>query len=281
MSNSPSNLVRYGSFDETALEEQSRKVNDLAGQIFVKIEPGDNIFRFLPPPPGKNTPFRVTAMHYIDAVPGLDKQLVFACPRHESRTPCLACQKADELSRSANPHDRERGQKIAANLRVYAAVVQRNDPDMVPKVLSFGKQIFDQLKAIRKNPRLGGDFTNPTEQGFDIIISRAGTGKNDTKYVVSADRNNSALHPDPTVIQQILDAAPNLELQVNPIVPEQLFAMWGEVAMRGGPAPSAPQGPSRWSPPAAPAAHQPPITTTGRAVQDAQEFDDDFNPIKR
>lgn len=283
-------IIRYGSFDESVLDEQSAQVNDLSGQMFIKPEVGENVYRFLPPPIGRrNSPFRITAMHYVEAIPGLEKQLVFACPRHELKVACVVCQKAEELTRSPNPLDRDRAKDLQARLSIYSNVVNRRSPEPVVKVLRFGKQVWDQLKNIRKNPRLGGDFTDPTAKGFDIILIRTGTGKNDTEYTVSADRVNTPLHQDPAVIQLLIDSQPDLDSLVDPVVPEQLRAIWGGMmgvpAHQAGPVPGGSTMPSRWAPPPLPSASAaPPIQTAGRAVKDAQqviEYDEDYNPIVR
>lgn len=288
-------IVRYGTFDDTTFDQQAAQIDDLGGSIYIKAEVGENVFRFLPPPLGRNTPIRVTAMHYVDAVPGLQKTLVFACPRHELKQPCIVCAKADELVRSPNPVDRERGKRFAANLRVYACVVNRHSPEPVVKVYAFGKQVFDQLKAIRKSPRLGGDFTNPSETGFDIVIIRVGTGQNDTKYTVSADRSPSPLHPDPAFAQLLIDNQPDLDSLVEPIIPDALILAWGAAA-RGSvyqPAPGPAQAPgvlpSRFIPPSVAGTSQMPGAAgvpahsprAADSVQKVVEYDDDFNEIRK
>lgn len=65
-------IAKYTGFDAKMLEEADGKVEAIGGSIFIGLEVGDTIIRFLPAPVGTN-PFRVTSMHYVDAVPGLEK----------------------------------------------------------------------------------------------------------------------------------------------------------------------------------------------------------------
>jgi hypothetical protein len=269
-------IVRYASFSIEELDKQSEAVSDLSGRQFMALEVGENVVRFLPSPLGRTSPFRVTALHFVDAVPGLDKLVVFACPRHELKQTCIVCQRAEEMSRSANPIDRERGSKISAGLQVYANVLNRHSGTPQVKTLKFGKTIFDQLKAIRKNPRLGGDFTDPTEKGFDVVIIREGTGRTDTKYTVVPARESSVLWPDVAMMQDLIELQPNLDSLVEPIVPAQLEAIFMSAAGRG---PAPPQGVPgtavrSWSPPAA---ARPVVQTVGTAVQDVQSVAADAN----
>jgi hypothetical protein len=60
------------------------------------------------------------------------------------------------------------------------------------QVFGFGKMIHEALVKIRSDEDAGGDFCNP-DTGFDIIIDRKGTGKNDTEYTVMAARKQSKL----------------------------------------------------------------------------------------
>jgi len=228
-----SNIVKYGSFSVTALDEEDKKAEAIAGSVFVNLTPGEHVLRFLPPPLGKESPFRITAIHYIDAVPGLDKMVVFACPRVELKEPCPACAEVARLNSTKNPLDKERANRISASLKVYANVIERSNEDAGPRVIGFGKMIWDQLKAIRKNVRLGGDFTDPTDNGFDIVITREGTGPRDTRYTVNADRNNSPLHTDAAVAQMWIDSQHNLEEFVDCNVPEELLLAWGQMARVG------------------------------------------------
>lgn len=290
------NIVKYGGYAEKAADYDSAKIDSVSGNVYLDTPVGTTIVRIVPPPVGKDSPFRITAMHFIDAVPGLDKMIVFACPRVEFKQPCIACQESERLNKSPSPLDRERAYRISAGLRVYANVIDRASPDLdtALKIWSFGKMIYGQLKGIRKNPRLGGDFTDPTEKGFDIIVSREGTGKNDTKYTVAADRNASPLAPTVEDINDIISRQSDLELQVNAVVPEALLNAWAQTNLRGqvsvptdvggrtpyaGPPPAAALGPR----PGAALMRGRETVTAGADARnpDEVELDDNYEPIAK
>jgi len=223
-------LTKYSSFTDADLDAADQKVDALAGHAFLTLDVGETVVRVLPAPIGGWPTFRVTAMHYMDAMPGSDKKIVFACPRVELKQPCPACAFAERLGASRNPMDKDRAKRASAGLRVYANVVNRANPDAGPRVLAVGLQIWRQIKAIRKNPRLGGDFTSPGADGFDLIITREGSGKNDTKYTVFADRNNSALAASESEAAAILQSQHNLDALVDPTIPVELIRAWQGMA---------------------------------------------------
>ena len=232
-----SNIVQYKAFDLDTLNDIDRQVKDISSSNYLELAQGDTIVRVLPAV-GRESPFRVTAMHYIEALPGSDKRIIFACPRVESRSPCIACQKCEELSRTGNPLDRDRAGKMQAKLTVYCNVIDRADPTASVKVWRFGNMIWKQLKQIRSNVRSGGDFTDPTANGFDLIVNKEGEGKEGTKYTVTADRQSSPLSPDEGLVNEILASAIDLDSMVNAAPPEELFAAWG-MSMRTMASPAA------------------------------------------
>jgi hypothetical protein len=291
-----SNMVRYGGFSVETLDKVADQASSIAGNNFMDLEVGENVVRFIPPTLGVESRFRVTAMHYIDGIPGVDKMRVFACPRVELKQPCLACAESERLNKTGSKEDKDRAYRISAGLRVYANVINRkNGRNMV---LAFGKTIFDQLKAIRRNPRLGGDFTDPSANGFDIVINREGAGRTDTKYMVSASREATPLAPSEAEVMEIIENQIDLEALVDPTIPEEIQQMWGEVALRRPAYPSV-QGRVTSSVPATSAGPRvgsallPQRSVTAQAAQAATaepqrsalqpgvELDDDFNPIVR
>jgi len=185
-----SNIVEYGGYSEDAAAAEQEELNRSSGGGFMRLEEGRNVVRFLPPPVGRNTPFLTIYQHFID-LPGRTSPLVFNCPRMMLRENCPACAKADQLKASSNKRDQEGARDFWANRRIFASVIDRNDEDSGPKILGMGRMIHEALIKIRKDPE-GGDFTDPTENGFDIVIERQGQGLK-TRYTVMAARRSSAL----------------------------------------------------------------------------------------
>lgn len=262
-------IVQYGTFTLDALARDQQLLDELSEKVFIDVEQGDNIYRFLPPRIGQSSPFRMTAQHFIQAIPGLsDKTISFACPRHELREPCVACDKAVEMMQSPNPNERELAKQLSAKPRIYANVVPRHrDPSVY--IYAFGPTVMGMLQAIRKKAHLGGDFTNPGSQGFDICVTRNGTGQQ-SRYVATPVRECSPLHPDPSVVAMLLASQHDLDQCVRPIIPEELLNIWNTVTMqvpRG--APVGRGFPARNpAPPPSVQVRQPPIAAVGRNIMD-------------
>lgn len=176
-----SNIVKWGDYNLDEAEKELEDLEKSGGAEFMKLGVGKNIVRFLPPALGKKSPFRVIHEHFIKRPHG---DVRFTCPRMEVKKPCIVCAKADKLKATGQDSDFELAKDLFPKRRVYANVIDRAHPDSGPKVLAFGKMIHEDLIKLRKNEDWGGDFTHP-ETGFDVVIERKGSGKNDTEYTVS------------------------------------------------------------------------------------------------
>jgi len=188
-----SDMVQYGSWsvDEAkkAIKELDKKETQAA--LFYKLEVGQNVVRFVPPTPEMKSPFLISHQHYL-RVPGADRPVVFACPMKLAGRHCPACAYAQKLQNSGNQADRKQAWEFMPRMRVFANVIDREDEASGPKVLGFGKMIYESLIKLRMDEYTGGDYTHP-ENGFDIVIDRTGMGKQDTSYSVRAARNSSNL----------------------------------------------------------------------------------------
>lgn len=207
-----SNLVEYDPLDVNLVDDLDDEIKASGSSEFMKLEVGSNVVRFLPAKASGKPAFKLIHEHFIE-VPGRDKNVRFACARQmlKGKERCPACEAADNFKRGGNPVDRDRAKDYYPQAKFYANVLNRNDEASGPKILAFGKKIWDQLKTIIKDPREGGDVTNPTNKGFDIIIERAGTGKNDTKYTVRPARSDSPLADDPAEAQAIIEKSYDLD----------------------------------------------------------------------
>lgn len=185
-----SNITQWGSFDLDAAEEEKEELAAMGGGAFLKVAAGRNIWRFMPPPLGKRTPFVKAHQHYIE-VPGQPTGVSFNCPRVMDRRYCPACAEVDKLKSTGNKADYDAAMKMAAKLRVYANVISRANPDMGPQIVAFGKTIYEPLLALREDTTTGGDYTHP-EQGFDIVVTKVGEKMN-TKYTVTPARDTTPL----------------------------------------------------------------------------------------
>jgi hypothetical protein len=195
MATQPTSLVKYGAFELTDAEEESRLGEDEGGvSEFLKLAQGKNVLRFLPPKPGVK-PFKIIYEHFIET-PGQKGRMRFCCPRLMAQCNCPACNEMNELRKTGNPVDRNKAWSLKGKRRVYANVIDRAHEDEGVKVFAFGKMIHEALLTIRQDASDGGDFTNPTAEGFDIVIMRKGEAL-DTEYSVLAARNASPLSAHP------------------------------------------------------------------------------------
>jgi hypothetical protein len=136
---------------------------------------------------------------------------------------CPACQQADELKRTGNPLDRDKAWSFYPKMRVYANVYDRENPGN-PRILAFGKTIWDGLKRIRRDRDEGGDYTNPMNDGFDIVITREGQGMQ-TKYAVSSSRSDSPLAEDATEVDRIIQAQWDLSKYASVLTLDEVIDM--------------------------------------------------------
>lgn len=204
-----SNLVKY---EPWTPDEIDKEVHDLEAESeFLKLKEGSSQLRILPKRIGTSTrsPLVKVYQHYLD-VPGLKNALSFNCPRMMARRPCPACKKADELRATGNPADFDAAGEIRASKRVYANVIDRANPERGPVIFAFGKTIHEELMALAHNPEWG-DFSDPTNAGYDIIITRKGTGKRDTRYKVTGARDCSPLSSDAAQMSEWLEMMNDLD----------------------------------------------------------------------
>ena len=201
-----SNLKKWGSYDPKAAEAEADVLDKLSSGDFMKLRVGRNVVRVLPPLEGQATPFVMTFQHFIE-LPGMAQKVVFNCPRRMANQPCPACRKADDLRATGNPLDYDLAKQFTSRPRVYVAVIDRDDEDAGPKILAVGKTIYEDLIDLRNDPD-GGDYTNPAN-GYDVVIRRQGTGKEDTKYKVSLARDESQVGTEEQM-DQWLEMMPDL-----------------------------------------------------------------------
>ena len=176
-----SDIAQYGSWSVEAATEAAKELNTKGKEaLFMKLETGLNAVRFMPPATGTTSPFAIGWQHYL-RVPGAERPVVFPCPMKLEGRNCPSCSYANKLSGTGNNADRQ-----------LANVIDREDEQSGPKVLAFGKMIYEALIKLRVDKYAGGDFTDP-EAGFDIVIDRTGSGRQDTRYDVRAARQSTKL----------------------------------------------------------------------------------------
>lgn len=202
------NIVKHGTFTVDAAEKEQQEIQ--SGGSFVKLPAGKTTIRVFPPATGQNLPWVKVHEHFIKP-PGAQRAAIFACPRVTAKAHCPACAMADKLNSSGNQADRDLAWEWRPKIRAYMKVVLRKEPEKGVQVLPVGKTILEKLISIRKDEDAGGDFTD-LKQGFDLIVDRTGTGKNDTEYNVLPSRKITPLTADPDEMDAWLEQADQIDL---------------------------------------------------------------------
>jgi hypothetical protein len=223
-----SNLVKHGTWDiESAVADLAEASKGNAD--FFKFKAGQNVLRFLPPAAGQSSPFAVTYQHWVVLPDGSKSPL--NCARMMAKQRCAACEEMDRLLRSGNEADFKAANEWKPKLQVLANIVDRDDESKGLQIVRFGKSILDQLVAIRKDARSGGDFTD-VEDGFDIIVTKKGEGVK-TEYTVLPSRESTPLHDDEAQSSAWLDSQFDLDKYRRVPTYEEAYAkLSGEVVAK-------------------------------------------------
>jgi hypothetical protein len=183
-------IVDYGGWDLEQAGEEAKEMS--TGGDFWKAPVGKTAVRFLPPKKGWPSPFVIMHQHFI-RMPGVERPIVFCCPKQHESKRCIACEKADELETSGSRIDVQQARNLRPSKRVMAnCVVDPKNAQAEVVIWGFGVKVFNQLLSIRKDEENGGDFTNPAE-GFNVVVERKGTGKDDTEYTCIPGRNRGPI----------------------------------------------------------------------------------------
>jgi len=219
--NPNTNLARYGTYEPEAAQEERDEVKKLSGGSFLKLSVGRNVLRLLPPAIGQRTPFIKTMRHYYTPE-GADRAIFFNCPRAMLKQRCPACAVADRLSSTGNPVDAKKAEDWQPRLTIMTVVIDRANPEAGPQILTVSKTVFDTLTALRDDAEVGVDYCDPI-QGFDVIITRTGTGKKDTRYATVVARRPTELGN-----MEWLDIRPEMGKHIKVPTSEDIIAMFDE-----------------------------------------------------
>lgn len=202
--------------EQRAREEAKRK--NFSPTLWWKPKVGENIIRLMPPwtaeGPNAGQFWREVHIHW-GVGPDEDNQRNFNCP---ARTPgeggpCPVCDYVKQLRATRNSVDMELAKDIAAKPSYYSNIVDKEDPvyseqdvaewvesqddkerecpfkagDSKIQIWRYGVNLFDEILDLVA----GGKDVSDLETGRDLIITRKGKGKEDTKYRLRADIDDS------------------------------------------------------------------------------------------
>jgi hypothetical protein len=215
-------LKGYGKYTPEAAEREKEELDKVFGARVIKLKVGRNVVRVLPPKEGRDTPFEMIWTHFVDVQ---DRTEVFACPRRMSKKPCPVCAKAEEMRTSGDEALFEKAKSLFARRQWYANAIDRKNPDEGVQLLAAGKEIMDQINAIRRELAEDEvDFTDPYA-GMDLVIERKGTTKEDTEYTVQTRGiKTTQLGEDDETMQGLIDKMIDLNAKAVPPTAEEIMA---------------------------------------------------------
>lgn len=105
--------------------------------------------------------------------------------------PCPFMEKFQELKNSDDPDDKALASKLVPKRKYLIGVLgykdtkgKEIDPDRVDKPMMVPRSVYQDIIDLYLDEEDWGDMTDPVE-GYDVKITRTGSGKNDTSYSVS------------------------------------------------------------------------------------------------
>lgn len=109
---------------------------------------------------------------------------------------CPIMEKHKELAKSSDPDDKEIAKSLSPRTRHLIPVLvytdangKKPDPESYGKLMLLTNAIQSQIYDFYLDPDWG-DMTDPVE-GYDIKITRKGSGKTDTEYTVMPMKNSA------------------------------------------------------------------------------------------
>lgn len=200
-------------------------------KIISKLPVGKTVLRFMPPAPGKKSPFRIYYQHFVRNIPGI-ADCIFVCPRMEAKRPCPLCTLKARWEASGDDKKVTAARDLEPRSTTSALVIVRGEEEQGVRMFRMSYSVHQALLEIRNELEI--NFTHPIN-GCDIIITRKGTGATDTKYRVIPDpKGASPMLPTEAAMAEALSTMPNLDSFVRVLDAPVIEAMLRGEAPKGG-----------------------------------------------
>lgn len=170
------------------------------------------MIRVLPAVLGENV-IEVVPQHYIQT-PSMKFGKSVTCAYAVSRKRCIICDYVNHLKSTGNPADYELAEESQVRRNAYTYIIDRKQEEKGPQIFAVKYSMLGTLSELRA---ASGDFADPYK-GYDLMISRKGTTKNDTKYTILKGPE-CPLSDDPDMLEALLDALPT-KAAMSAVLPE-------------------------------------------------------------
>lgn len=175
-------------WEETNVEATTaaaKKWQEDKARSYAKRPPqGRSVWRFLPAIKGTGgNPFKHVWVHFVRD--RNDRDTIIAsglCPlKMGTGASCVVCAESSRLRKTGLKEDSDYGSSLRAENHIYANTVNLEEDEPKVIVMNVPQDVYKTLTKLLADPVAGGDFTHP-KTGYNIVINRSGTGKNDTEY---------------------------------------------------------------------------------------------------
>lgn len=182
---------------------KNSKFDSIFKQGFDTYRPkqGDNLFRYLPPSWDDADHYGYTA--HVHRNIGPDNS-TYLCPRKMLNKPCPVCEAAKEAKDAG---EADEAKELGTSERIVSFVLDRDGDDPEKPLLYDQSWTQDRdIVSLCVNERTGEILmVDHPDKGFDVTIKRTGTGMRTKYYGYAIARDDSPIHDDEKVQDEILD----------------------------------------------------------------------------
>ena len=198
--------------------DSSRQSDDYT---FYKIDVGSHYFRILPPWDESNMIAMEVYKHFNCPTSDSTDTEILTCVQKtfpSSKVSCPICDVIREIEDKVQGVEMKR---FKASYKAYVNAVFRKKmdasgslvqtPDLDDEtvyIVPLSNTVYSAIGSYCLDPDVG-DITKP-DHGFDVKVTRTGTGFTDTRYAVMLMPGSGPISKDSEIQQQILDSLPKL-----------------------------------------------------------------------
>lgn len=198
---------------------------------FFKLGQGTTKVRVLPgqDPGSVDKDFFVLVYLHYKVSPTKPTVPVVCAKTTDPRNVCPICDYIKELNASEDPNDKRQAEEMGQRMKYAMCVLPLEGEDRGKvQVFMSPKKVWQKIISLGGDSDYG-DVTHPYE-GFDLKLTKSGTGKKNTEYDAVPVRNPSPIASDPEEIKEILSNQFDLwRFKVVPSAEEVIAFMNGDI----------------------------------------------------